>query len=212
MAYISLKTSSVKYCALAMFGLIVCKGAVGAPQQHLTAQEAGVIAAVVKSQLLQKDMRWIALPTHTVSFDCRSAATDVIAFSLSGCSGMRSKGQSIMATMRLIKEHMPDLPSSLIRRFVSRGGEEAIISKRLPIQVRQVIVSHQEKVDWKNLGSPEFALYPSRVSFNSDKDKALVYLGVMSWDSRIKSRGEYVYLIRKGNVWLIHDHVDYWQM
>lgn len=182
-----------------------------AATQSLEREELVVLAAAVQQLHIGGAARWFMVADHTISFACESAQTS--GFSVSDCSGMRSRDQSPTEVLAWVRETIRPVTKELTDSLESRAARRVPVTQPLPLQVRQVIWGPTGGAAIPaGLGSPDFALYPSRVGFNAGRDAALLYLGVVSWTDSSKSFGEYVYLVKVGQQWAIKGRAKVWQL
>ena len=155
--------------------------------------------------------RWFILADHTISFACESATTT--GFSVGDCSGMRSHDQSPIEVLAWVRKRIRPVSKQLTESLAARAASTVPISRSLPLETRQVIWGPTGDTSIPDgLGTPDFALYPSRVGFNAGRDAALTYLGVVNWADSSKSFGEYVYLVKVATRWAVKGRARAWQL
>ncbi len=179
--------------------------------QVLDDDELAVLAAAVQQIHLSDTPRWFMLADHTISFACESGKA--AGFLLGDCSGMRTHDQTPNEVLAWVRERIPSVTRELTDDLGKCAGNAVQINRSLPLAVRQVIWGPTSTTAFpEGLGSPDFALYPSRVGFNSGRTAALVYLGVMNWTDTSKSFGEYVYLVKTEGRWTTKGRARTWQL
>ncbi|MGO9480698.1 MAG: hypothetical protein ACLP05_02795 [Candidatus Kryptoniota bacterium] len=173
--------------------------------------EYSVVAAVVKADHLPKHVRWFMLSNQTTTFECDPAANTGL--SVVGCSGMRAPGQTPQDVYNMLAGTFDALTPEIFLDLMSKAETSTLVDKTLPLKVRQVIWGPTSASNVpKDLGSPDFAIYNSRVGFNSTKTLALVYVAATNWTDSSKTYGEYVMLSRQKDGWGILGRYKMWSM
>jgi hypothetical protein len=210
---------SFQHMIVGMVLLVVATSAFGGddspgPTQSLEDEELLVLAAAVQQLHIGGSPHWFLLADHTVSFRCESAATT--GFSVGDCSGMRSHDQNPAEILGWVRETIRPVTKALTDSLAMRAAASVPVNRPLPLETRQVIWGPTRGVGPGSipdgLGSPDFALYPSRVGFNAGRDAALLYLGVVNWSDSSKSFGEYVYLVKANTRWDVNGRARVWQL
>lgn len=174
-------------------------------------EEGRVIAAAIKQLHLAAASQWFMLAERTITFACESASDS--GFAVGDCSGMRNRDQTPDQVLNWVRKTIPSVTKELTDSLSVRASSPARIGKPIPLNFRQVIWSPKGGGSVpKDLGTPDFAAYPSRVAFNANRNTALFYLGVVNWSDSSKSFGEYLYLTKVGGEWLVKGRARVWQL
>ncbi|HAM50435.1 MAG TPA: hypothetical protein DCP92_06960 [Nitrospiraceae bacterium] len=174
-------------------------------------EEYEVWAAVVEQVHLPKVPRWFMVCDRTVTFECSSAKST--GFEIAGCSGMRTINETEDDRLRWVKSKIPEITDDVVLDLQKKSRSIAKITKTLPLAVKQVLWGPSSNIQFpKDSGNPDFAAYPSRVGFDKGQTHALVYMGVASWLDVNRSFGEYLYLSRENNRWLVKNRARVWSM
>ncbi len=203
------------YCILCGLLLIFIAHSVVAEQPSTDSimqdKEYEVWAAVVEQIHLPKVPRWFMVCDSTVTLECSSAKST--GFELGGCSGMRSINETEDDRLQWVKSKIPEITDDVISDLKKKSRNIAKVIKTLPLAVKQVVWGPTSNIQFpKDSGNPDFAVYPSRVGFDKSQTHALVYIGVASWIDVSRSFGEYVYLLRENNKWLVKNRARVWSM
>jgi len=178
--------------------------------QLIEYEELTVIAAAVEQLHLDGLSRWIIVADHTSSLSCDSG--QITGFAMAQCNGMRPLQRDPEKLMEWVRENIRPVTTQLTDRLISVSATNTPITAPLPLSIRQVIwgpTGHQSIPE--GLGSPDLAVYPSRVAFDDDMRVALVYVGAINWRDASKSLGGYVYLERIEDSWTVKNHVVVWR-
>ncbi len=181
------------------------------PAQIQENDELAVWAAAVQQLYRPSSQGWIMLADHTVSFACESG--DVAGFSAGDCSGMRTHDQTPAEVLSWVREQIPAVAKQLTNSLAQNASATVFVNRPMPLETRQIIWGPTSSGSVPaELGSPDFALYPSRVGFNAGRNAALVYLGVVNWADASKSFGEYVFLSKAEGRWTVKGRARLWQL
>lgn len=174
-------------------------------------EEYSVWAAVVNQIHLPKSPRWFMLADRTVSFQCDPSAS--LGIDVGGCGGMRVQGQTSAEVFERVRQQITAVTATLTSDLEKKSRQSATIDRTLPLPVRQVIwgPGFHSQVP-KDLGAPDFAVYPSRVGFNDARNQAFLYMGVISWTDPSRSFGEYVYIEKTSGAWMVKGRVRVWEL
>ena len=179
--------------------------------QGLDDTERAVIAAALTGTRSIPDSSWILVADHTATFECLASSQDLI--NIGGCSGMRVQSQTADDVIARLHGAIPAIPIGVLADLKARGNTSVVISGALPLRVRQVIwgPGSGEPIP-SDHGNPALAIAVSRVSFDSSRTKAVLYLGAMSWTDARESYGEYIYLVKAHNAWSVAGRMRTWQL
>jgi hypothetical protein len=174
-------------------------------------EELRVIAAVVEQVHLPRSPKWFILADRTTTFDCDPPANTGL--NIDGCSGMRTKNESPRDVLRKVALSIDGVTAALTSDLEKKAQESVLIQKALPLRAKQIIWGPGSHTTIpKELGVPDFAVYPSRVAFEKNLTRSLVYVGVVSWLDASRSFGEYVYLAKEQNRWVVKSRMRMWKM
>lgn len=174
-------------------------------------EEYSVVASVVRARHLSKDPHWFLLSNQTTTFECNPPANTGL--NINGSSGMRTQDQSPRDVFTELAGKLKNLTPELFLDLTTKSESSTTVDKTLPLEVKQIIWGPGSSSSLpKELGSPDFAIYHSRVGFNKDKTLALVYVAAINWKDSSKSFGEYVILKRNNTGWVILEKYKKWSL
>lgn len=180
-------------------------------REDMDDEELRVIAAVVKQVHLPRSPKWFILADRTTTFDCDPPANTGL--NIDGCSGMRTKDESPRDVLRRVALSIDGVTATLTSDLEKKAQKTVLIQKTLPLPTKQIIWGPESRTSIpKDLGIPDFAVYPSRVAFDKNLTRSLVYVGVVSWVDASRSYGEYVYLAKEQNRWIVKGRMRMWKM
>ena len=194
--------------------LLVCfsgHGLAGTPAaSRLSDTEYAVLAAVLGQESKSLSSGWVMLAPLTATFECNPPAHNGLSFG--PCGGMRTQDQTPEEVLRRVQAAIPLVSSELTADLLRKGQQSDPITRTLPIPVKQFVVdlSGASKPPYK--GNPALAFYPSRVGLNSEGNRALVYVGVISWADAAQSVGKFLYLEKTDSRWTIKGDLKVWSL
>ena len=112
--------------------------------------------------------------------------------------------------LRTVRHDIPQTSSELADDLLAKSRQSVVLTRPLPVRIDQVLWSPSLEGDFKFKGDPTFAAYFSRGGFNRTRTTALIYLGTMNWTDQSKSMGQYLYLEKEKNNWVIKAHSKVW--
>lgn len=174
----------------------------------LDSDEIAVMAVVLDAAYALASPGWVMLASRTATFKCNPPSN--IGLDVGGCNGMRDASETAEERLALVRKEMPVVSAELATDLIRKSRESSILSGPLPIPVQQVMYAPDSKTDLKFYGTPAFVAYFSRVGLDSERVKALIYVGTINWTDRSKSMGQYLYLEKLKGVWTIKDHTKVW--
>jgi len=154
---------------------------------------------------------WLLIDGQTAAFPCNSAPTNII--NLGGCSGMKTRDQTPKDVLAWVKSSIPGVDDEAASDLAAKSGNSVAIDKPFSFPTKQIIWSPSVSASFPtDLGTPELAVTLSRVGFDKNRTKALLYIGAMSWTDPSLSFGEYIYLVRDAAAWSVKGTLRVWQM
>jgi hypothetical protein len=181
------------------------------PPASLTEEELTVIAVAVAQIYSTKTTKWFYISNLTTTFECDPPAKTGL--DINGSGGMRTKTQNPKDVFKELTSKLKGLTPELFTDFYAKTQSSTVVDKALPINIKQAIWGPTSKTSLPNeWGTPDFAIYHSRVGFNDKKTKALVYVASTSWVDLSKSGGEYVFLTLINSKWVVSSHYKKWSL
>ena len=173
--------------------------------------EYAVYAALIDQLLLHGKTGRLLLGDRTLSFECDGEKGSAI--NVGGCSGMRTKEQTPRQALDQVRRSLLRIHSSTLEDFERKNQKGLPLENRFPLKVDYVLYGerHPEGPE-KDWGTPDFAVYLSRVGFNQDQTEALVYVAAVSWTNAQLSGGDYVLLDNKQAKWKVREKRRVWQL
>ncbi len=172
--------------------------------------EYAVLAAVLAQELSSPSPGWVMLAPFTATFECNPPAHNGLSFG--SCGGMRTQDQTPEQMLLRVRAAIPSVSSDLTADLLRKSQQSVAITRTLPVAVKQFVVDLSGATKPPYPGSPTLAFYPSRVGLNSERNRALVYVGVISWADAAHSVGKFIYLEKINSQWTIKGNLRVWSL
>lgn len=186
-------------------------------QDVADADEIAVMGTVLEAAYAHAAQGWVGVGARTATFECNPSAN--IGIDVGGCSGMRVSTETPEQRLRAVRNAMPEVPAELAADLLEKSQCSALLSRLLPAHVQQDLWAPEDiaaefkaqgNPTFKAQGNPTFAAYFSRPGFDGRRTKALIYLATMNWTDRSKSMGQYLYLEKEDENWVVKGHAQVW--
>lgn len=172
--------------------------------------EYEVLAAVLAQELTSPTPGWVMLAPLTATFECNPPAHNGLSFG--PCGGMRTQEQTPEEVLLRVQAAIPLESSDLTADLLQKTQQSAPITRTLPISVKQFVVDLNGATKPPYQGNPDVAFYPSRVGLNAERNRALVYVGVITWADAARSVGKFLYLEKTNSQWTIKGNLRAWSL
>ncbi|MGE5302288.1 MAG: hypothetical protein ACM3TN_03105 [Alphaproteobacteria bacterium] len=172
--------------------------------------EYEVLAAVLAQELKSPSPGWIMLAPLTATFECNPPAHNGLSFG--PCGGMRTQDQTPEEVLHRVQAAIPLVSADLTGDLLRKSQQSAPITRTLPVPAKQFLVDLSGHTKPPYQGSPALAFYPSRVGLNSERNRALVYVGVISWADAARSLGKFIYLEKTDDQWKTKGELKVWSL
>ncbi len=160
---------------------------------NISLEEYLVYSVLIEARYPQKDFPRIVIQENTVSKSLRSAD--------------------------LLKKKLPELEEEIIKDFQDKDNQVYHLDRRFVLDVDYILLTNKERGEifaFENGWKVFYDRYPnangilefSRVGFNSQRTKALIYQGNQS--NGLSGMGQYVLLLKKDGKWEIEKEVPTW--
>jgi hypothetical protein len=179
------------------------------PANKLDVDESAVFAVVLETAYEPIARGWVMVGARTATFECNPPAD--IGFDVGGCTGMRLASETAEQRLASVSTDIPDVSSEMIADLISKNRRSTTLEVPLTKKVPQAVWAPGMPTDFAFKGDPVFAAYLSRVGFDKNRTKALVYLGTVNWSDSTKSVGQYVFLVKRGARWVVTAHSQVWK-
>jgi hypothetical protein len=174
----------------------------------LESEEITVLASVLEAAYAPFGKGWVMVGGRTTTFACNPPAQTGL--DVGGCSGMRVADETAEHRLAAVRAELPAVSAEMAANLVQKSSLSVVLPERLPTEIPQVMWAPGLKTELKFQGNPVFAAYMSRVGFDHERSKGLVYLGTMNWTDRSKSMGQYLLVSRQRTKWVVTDHAKVW--
>jgi len=172
--------------------------------------EYEVLAAVLAQELSSPSPGWVMLAPYTATFECNPPAHNGLSFGL--CGGMRTQDQTPEEVLLRVQAAIPSVSADLTADLLRKTQQSAPITRTLPISTKQFVVDLSGATKPPYQGNPALAFYPSRVGLNTERNRALVYVGVINWADAAHSLGKFIYLEKTDSQWTIKGNLKVWSL
>jgi hypothetical protein len=178
--------------------------------QEYVVMAAAITAVLELSGTPRGAPRTIVISDRTVGFPCETAAETGL--TIGDCNGMRTAKQSPDQALAAVRKAMPIVSKQMAESFLIGASRSFPIERQLTIPARQILWGPRSGQPLpQGPAAADFAVYPSRVGFNPNRDGALLYLGVRALSGQAKSFGEYIFLVRNNNRWEVKGRARVWE-
>jgi hypothetical protein len=198
------------------FGLLCASGALLVIPSPLCARAADATVTSDEMAVYGALLNWIGAPggherilvaESTSTFACGGMICN--GFSMSGCNGLRSAGESPAQRLQIVKRDLPLLRPETLDSFEKRNQQCASIRGTIPTGADYRYLNDPDiPKDWKYT----YLVYVSRVGFNADHTQALVDLSAFSATDGAKSGGAYISLRNRNGKWEVGATSAVWQL
>jgi hypothetical protein len=172
--------------------------------------EYEVLGAVLAQELNSPSPGWVMLAPLTATFECNPPAHNGLSFG--ACGGMRTEAQTPEEVLRRVQAEIPSVSSDLTADLLRKSQQSVPITKTLPISVKQFVVDLSGHTKPPYQGNPDVAFYPSRVGLNAEGNRALAYVGVITWADAARSVGKFLYLEKTDGHWTAKGNLRVWSL
>jgi hypothetical protein len=172
--------------------------------------EYEVLAAVLAQELNSSSPGWVMLAPLTATFECNPPAHNGLSFG--PCGGMRTQDQKPEEVLHRVQAAIPLVSADLTADLLRKTQQSDPITRTLPVPAKQFVVDLGGHTKPPYQGSPALAFYPSRVGLNTERNRALVYVGVINWADAAHSLGKYIYLEKADSQWKIKGTLKVWSL
>lgn len=173
--------------------------------------EREVIGAAIAQTLHPDSARWILVDAHTAIFPCASAPRNIINFG--NCSGMKPPDKSVDEVLAGIQNSIAGVDEETVADLRAKSENSVTLNRPFSLFAKQIF--------WRpgtpfakpaDESKPEFAVVVSRVGFDKNQGKALVYIGAVRWSEPDRSFGDYIFLIKEDSAWTVKGSLRAWQL
>ena len=195
-----------------IFIVLVVSASVSAQEgAGLDDSEREVIGAAIAQTLHPNSSRWILIDAQTAIFPCSSAPRNII--NLGNCSGMKPPDKSVEEVLTGLKNSLAGLDDETVGDLRSKSDSSVVLIQPFSLFVKQIFWRPGTPFATPADGSkPEFAVVVSRVGFDKNQGKALVYIGAVRWSEPGLSFGDYIFLSKEDSAWTVKNSLRAWQL
>ena len=183
----------------------------GPGESQVGTEENAIYAAAIEQIYLRGKARRFLISDHTASFRCDGSPRNGL--DVGGCSGMRIKEQTPKQALGQLRASLPGMLQSTVNDFELKNQTSFPLKDPLPLRVDHKLFGDghpgEPPESW---GTPDFAIYLSRVGFDREKNQALVYMAIISWTDARLSGGDYLLLSMKEKRWKVIAKKRVWQL